>query len=207
MLRPVTTPFLLVLLLVAVPSAAADYWPTDTARTYVFAGDLEEIRLVIDPRPDDTVDFVVVSEGCDIRWNGSFDTLGRVEVSTASFFCPGVVDPALPLIFDPGSILFDPATIGGNIQLLQAETEDGAVFDISVRIGAPRTIEVGGTNYETVLFELGIQDPLLQSPFVFADLNIDDGPVRVNGLDRTEVLSGVVGQAESSWGSVKARFD
>ena len=188
----------------AVP--ASDYWPSDATRTYVFGSSEDELRFVIEPVGVGLVSFRVVGQGCDLQWTGTLEASGRLQVPNANFSCPGVIDPELPLTFESGSVLFDPAWIGGNIQLVQA-TSGTAAYNLSVRIGAPRTITVAGTTYETVLFELGIEDPLLLAPFVQADLDPVAGPVRVNGLDRTAVIGGIVDAAERSWGGLKARFD
>ena len=196
---------ILILLLFALPAGAADYWPTEV-RTYVFEDDDDQFRFIIESATGggDWM-FRFLGAGCDISWPATVAADGTMEIAMGSFFCAGLIEPVLDLTFDPGSLLFDPTKIGGPIQALDAEA-DGQDYVVSVRLGAPRDIDFGGEMVEVVSFELGISDPLLLAPLVNADLSITDGPLRINGVDRTEVLDGIVRDDTASWGGVKARY-
>lgn len=199
---------LVVFTLLAADARAADYWPLDTARTYVFGEGAEEIRFVIDPQGGAAVDFRVVGQGCDVSWTGAVSPEGRIDVTVADFYCPGVIDPVLPLDFGDGAALFDPARIGGPTAYFGA-TSGSADYDVYARLGNPGPLDVGGVTYQPVRFEVGIQDPFLVAPIVRAEVDREEGPVRVNGLDRVEVIEGigVVSDDGRSWSRLKALYD
>lgn len=194
---------ILILLLSVLPVAAADYWPDDATRTYVFGEGAERIQLVVDPQGGGAVEMRWLSATCDISWSGTLAPDGTLEVDAASFLCVEVIEPVLELDFDPGSLLFDPTKVGGAIQAFDDTTEE---YTISVRIGAPRLIDFDGGSVEAVLFELGVQDGSLANPVVVADLSVTQGPLRVNDRERTQVLDGIVRDAVRTWGGIKARF-
>lgn len=196
---------LLGILICSVPALAADYWPDDATRTYVFGTEPDEIRLVIDPQGAGLTNFRYVGEGCDISWVATLSSDGTMEVASGIFFCEGLIEPPLDATFPAGSLLFDPTEIGGPIQVLQAEA-DPTDFVLSVRLNPVETITFEQESIDVVPLEFGIEDPLLLAPLAIIFVSVDLGPVAVNGLERTEVLDGIVREAQSTWGALKARF-
>ena len=196
--------FLMFLVAAAAPAPAADYWPDDAPRTYLFGEGPDGSRLAIDPFDAGRATFVVIGQGCVIEWVADVDPSGRLVVDTATLFCPGEVEPELSLVFEPDEVLFDPAWAGGNTQLLQG-TADGVDFNLYVRVGAPRTVTIPEGNFEAVQMELS-GDPFFVTTLLTLDLSAEAGPVRVDGQDRTSVLDGIVSSEERSWSALKARF-
>ncbi len=196
---------LMLLATTAMPALAADYWPDDAPRTYVFGSGADESRLAIDPFEAGRAAFVVVGQGCLIDWVADVEPSGRLTVDTASFFCPGEVDPPLDLVFEADEVLFDPAWAGGNTKLVQG-TADGAAFNLFVRVGAPRTVTIAEGSFEAVQMEISA-DPFLVTTLLVVDLSAVAGPIRVDGQDRTAVLDGIVSTDEQSWSALKAGFD
>jgi hypothetical protein len=196
---------LVLLVAAAKPALAADYWPDDAPRTYVFGSGAEESRLAIDPFDAGRATFVVVGQGCSIDWVADVEPSGRLGVDTASFFCPGEVDPPLDLVFEADEVLFDPAWAGGNTQLLQG-TADGVPFNLYVRVGMPRTVTIPEGSFEAVQMELSA-DPFFATTLLTVDLSATAGPIRVDGQDRTAVIDGIVSTDEQSWSALKAGFD
>ena len=196
--------FLMFLVAAATPTPAADYWPDDAPRTYVFGNVADESRLAIDPFDAGRASFVVIGQGCVIDWVADVEPNGRLTVDTATLFCPGQVEPALSLVFEPDEVLFDPAWAGGNTQLLQG-TAGGVSFNLYVRVGAPRTVTIPEGSFEAVQMELS-GDPFFVTTLLTVDLSAEAGPIRVDGQDRSAVLDGIVSTEERSWSGLKARY-
>ena len=197
--------FVLALIVLAGPVRAADYWPTETTRTYVFGESPDEARLVIQPQSGAFVAFRVVTGDCDVRWNASVESDGTMTATSGWIDCPGVVSEPTEVTFEGGQeVLFDPEWIGGNIRQIQA-TAGVETVNLYVRVSEARPVTVPDGTFDAVLFRVAI-DPLFLYPLLNIDLAIDAGPVRVNDLGRTAVLEGVVDTHERTFGAMKARF-
>ena len=196
----------LLLLILSLPARAADYWPDDGTRTYVFGSLPDDDRLVIDPMGGGVTAFRYVGGGCAISWSGVLSADGTLDVDDGSFFCNGIVQPVLEVTFPENSLLFDPLAIGGAIRVFQVTTDDGP-FVVARQIGPVESLEFGEeTLDDVVLFRLGIEDPLLQVPLIQLYVSASAGPIRLNGKDRTDVLDGIVRETTGSWGALKARY-
>ena len=200
-------PYLVLLLILApAPSLAADYWPQDGPRTYVFGDGASEARLVIAPQAGAPTQFRVFSDGCEISWLADVEPNGRLTATTGEIDCAEVSPVPVPLEFENGAeVLLDRAWIGGNVQTIQAST-NGDEQVLYVRVGEARPVTIPEGTFDAVAFEVSILPPPFFLPIVSIDLSRDSGPVRVAGEDRTAVLDGIVRNDVRSWSAVKARF-
>lgn len=195
-----------VLLLLTAPTGrAADYWPTDATRTYVFGEPPEAARLVIDPGAGTAVSFRVVNGNCDVRWDASVVADGTMTATTATVDCPSSFPEVTTIEFENGQeVVFDPAWIGGNTVQVQG-TVGVELVNLYVRISQARPVTIPEGTFDAIQYRVAV-DPFFLLPILDIDLAIDAGPIRVLGHDRTAVLEGVVDSAERTFGAIKARF-
>jgi hypothetical protein len=187
-------------------ASAADYWPTDTRRTYYFAatdGDSASIAF--------RGQYFTISYSrngvptCEVTRIAEPAANGNVLIKYDSGYCAGAIDPDYIWTYDPPVTFIDlPLDVGKVWQQGTTATGYGVQpigFVHSVSSSESVTVPYG--TFDVVVLEEGSSDSFRTATY---HLDKDIGPVMLEGRYKLVGIDYTVRTTTSTWGGIKGHF-
>jgi hypothetical protein len=187
-------------------ASAADYWPTDTYRTYYFAATDGDSASITFRGQYFTIAYSRNGNpACEVTRIAERAGNGNVLVTRDSGYCAGAIDPDYIWRYDPPVTFTDLPLDAGKVWQ-QGTTATGygvqpIAFVHSVSSSEPVTVPYG--TFDAVMLEEFSSDTFRTTTY---HLNKDIGPVMLEGRYKLVNIDYTVRTVPSTWGSIKGRY-